>query len=186
MDLMVGGQLCDGFFFLQHFETNLDLQVSGRVFADRFHNVLKPPMVFCLDSAIHYNIVLDLLPRLLPFIAWILIPIESPGVRIVLTIAPSPKHLNFLGSSRSFSPEAMGWNLPDGTFPKEIQKSSWITLPTELFERIKSDPSLTISDLDEILGISGRSDSTWNLVLRKAKEAGLNPEEVAERLGLSE
>jgi len=44
-----------GFFFLQHFENKLDLQVSGIVFADRFHNVLKPPMVFCLDSAIHYS-----------------------------------------------------------------------------------------------------------------------------------
>ena len=27
---------------------------------------------------------------------------------------------------------------------------------------------------------------TWNLILRKTKEAGLTPKEVAERLGLSE
>jgi len=40
--------------FLQDFENDLDLQVGGIVFSDGAHNVLKPPLFFCLDFGVHY------------------------------------------------------------------------------------------------------------------------------------
>jgi len=51
---------------------------------------------------------------------------------------------------------------------------------------------LSTEDIGERLagimpGESGVENSwTWDLILKKAKEAGLKPEEVAKRLGLSE
>jgi transcriptional regulator with XRE-family HTH domain len=74
--------------------------------------------------------------------------------------------------------------------------------PSDL-KKLIEDKTLTPSEFDEILGLNhepstldgasfAREDGTenehewtWNLILRKAREAGLNPEEAAKRLGLS-
>lgn len=94
-----------------------------------------------------------------------------------------------------------------GEFP-EWKESFLRTTPNDLKKLIK-DESLTPSEFDEILGLKNKNhgnipvnelwtgesiaadegreyDSgwTWDLVFRRAKEAGLKPEEVAKRLGL--
>ena len=120
----------------------------------------------------------------LPWIAWVLVPVASPQIRIVLSIKPSAKHLNFIGSFRSLSPKSFGGILPDGSSPKEIPSSAWIPIRPEIFVRIKSDPELTVPDLDTILGISGSPDWTWERLNAILQGKGMTPEEVARKCGI--
>ncbi|EQD33511.1 hypothetical protein B1A_18996, partial [mine drainage metagenome] len=106
-------------------------------------------------------IVSSSLGNFLPWIAWVLVPVAFPQIRIVLSIKPSAKHLNFIGSFRSLSPKSFEGILPDGSSPEEIPSSAWIPIRPEIFTRIKSDQELTVPDFDAILGISGNSDWTW-------------------------
>jgi hypothetical protein len=46
VDLVVGSQLSHALFFLQDFENNLDLQISGVVLSNRAHNILKTSLFF--------------------------------------------------------------------------------------------------------------------------------------------
>ena len=55
VDLVLGRQLGHRFLFLQNFEDNLDLQFDGIALPKRAHNVLKTPLIFCLNFPIHYN-----------------------------------------------------------------------------------------------------------------------------------
>jgi transcriptional regulator with XRE-family HTH domain len=89
--------------------------------------------------------------------------------------------------------------LSEGPLP-EWKESYRIITPSDL-KKLIEDEALTPSEFDEILGLKyetplsdgvsfAREDDaenagwTWNLILKKAKEAGLKPEEVAKRLGL--
>ena len=56
MDLVLGGQLGHRFLFLQNFKDQLDLQFDGIALSKRAHNVLKTPLIFCLNFPIHYNL----------------------------------------------------------------------------------------------------------------------------------
>ena len=141
--------------------------------------------VYPLCSA---NILQAIVPasigNFLPWIVWVLVPATSPLIRIVLAIKPSVKHLNFLGSSRSLTLKYVGGTLPDGSSPDEISSSDWIPLPPEIFDRIKSDPDLTVPDLDSILGISGASDWTWERLTAVLQGKGMTPEEAARKMGI--
>ena len=141
--------------------------------------------VYPLRSA---NIVQAIVPAsfgsFLPWMLWSLVPVASPQVRIVLSIKPSPKTLNFLGSIRSLSPKYFGGILPDGSSPDEIPSSAWIPIRQEIFVRIKSDPELTVPDLDAILGISGSPDWTWERLTAVLQGKGITPEEAARKCGI--
>lgn len=141
--------------------------------------------VFPLQSA---NLVQAFVPaslgNFLPWIAWVLVPVASPQIRIVLGIKPSAKHLNFLGSSRPLALKSVGGKLPDGSSPEEIPASAWISLPPEVFDRIKTDSDLSVPDLDAILGISGSSDWTWERLNAILQGKGMTPEEVARKCGI--
>jgi hypothetical protein len=50
--------------------------------------------------------------------------------------------------------------------------------------RIKSDPELTVPDLDTILGISGSPDWTWERLNAILQGKGMTPEEVARKCGI--
>ena len=124
------------------------------------------------------------LGNFLPWIAWVLVPAASPQIRIVLSIKPSAKHLNFIGSFRSLSPKSFGGILPDGSSPEEIPSSAWISIRPEIFSRVKSDPELTVPDLDAILGISGNPDWTWERLNAVLQGKGITPEEAARKCGI--
>ena len=83
-------------------------------------------------------------------------------------------------------------------------QSSYLIIPPSSLKRLIENEALTPSEFDEILGLKyekqllegnsilaeSEAESeyggwTWDLILRRAKEAGLKPEEVAKRLGLS-
>ena len=91
--------------------------------------------------------------------------------------------------------------LLEAFFP-DWKESYRIITPSDL-KKLIEDGILTPSEFDEILGLNyetplsdgvsfAREDDaenagwTWDLILKKAKEAGIKPEEVAKRLGLSE
>ncbi len=141
--------------------------------------------VYPLRSA---NIVQAIVPaslgNFLPWILWVLVPLASPLIRIVLAIKPSAKHLNFLGSSRSLCLKYFGGTLPDGSSPDEIPASAWISLPPEVFDRIGRDEALTVPDLDVIIGISGSSDWTWERLNAVLESKGITPEEAARKYGI--
>ena len=46
VDFVVGSQLSHALLFLQDFENNLDLQISGVVLSNRAHNALKTSLCF--------------------------------------------------------------------------------------------------------------------------------------------
>ena len=129
-------------------------------------------------------IVTASLGNFLPWIAWVLVPVASPQIRIVLSIKPSAKHMNFIGSFRSLSPKFFGGILPDGSSPEEIPSSAWIPIRPEIFLRVKSDPELTVHDLDAILGISGSPEWTWERLTAVLQGKGITPEETARKMGI--
>ena len=55
MDLMLGGQLGHGFLLFQYFENDPDLQFDEITLSKRAHNVLRTPLIFCLNLPIHYR-----------------------------------------------------------------------------------------------------------------------------------
>ena len=115
----------------------------------------------------------------LPWILWVLAPIISPDIRIVLSIKP-PNKRGFLPESfRSLSPGNFSGILSDGSSPKEIPSSIWKALLPQFIERVHSDEGLTVPDLDSILGISESSEWTWERVIAKLKAKGITPEETA-------
>ena len=124
------------------------------------------------------------LGNFLPWIAWVLVPVASPQIRIVLGIKPSAKHSNFLGSSRLLALKSVGGTLPDGSSPEEIPASAWISLPPEVFDRIKTDSDLSVSDLDAILGISGSPEWTWERLTAVLQGKGITAEETARKMGV--
>ena len=106
------------------------------------------------------------------------------------------RYLNDKSLSAPFTSGICSWNIAD----------SKIFLPDPLFARLSSDESLTVSELDKFLfhplpsnflwtGETIVAEAqpekdyvsvwTWNLIMKKAKESGLTPREVAEKLGLS-
>jgi transcriptional regulator with XRE-family HTH domain len=132
---------------------------------------------------------------------WVAVPKFAHDIRVIFKMGEKAKHLYHYFNDKTLSEPFMsgvcGWHGPD----------SRILLPDQLFARLSTDESLTVSELDKILSYSPSSDYlwtgdsiatedqmeteydrgwTWEAVVRRAKEAGLKPEEVAERLGLSE
>ncbi len=55
---------------------------------------------------------------------------------------------------------------------------------SESFSRIEADESLTIHDLDVILGISESSDWTWERLNADLQRKGISPEKAARRCGI--
>ena len=120
--------------------------------------------------------------------------VGNNGTRIIMDDAILP----FVRSEQS------GPGYRSGT-PKEIfpeWKISYRILTPDTLKKLIGNETLTPLQFDEILGLNyetplsdggsfAREDDvenawTWDLILKKAKEAGLKPEEVAKRLGLSE
>ena len=103
--------------------------------------------------------------------AWVLLPNSRQDVRIILEIAPSPHSLSSI-----FSPENLGkgWTWPSGSVVVKPPQSDWKIIETGAFTRlfprgigdgrVFGEESLTVPDLDAILGISGSSDWTWERV----------------------
>jgi transcriptional regulator with XRE-family HTH domain len=120
----------------------------------------------------------------LSWILWVLAPITSTDVRIVLSIKP-PNKRGFLPKSyRSLSLPNFSGVISDGSSPKEIPSSVWKALLPQFFERIHSDAGLTIPDSDSILGISGNSEWTWERVVARLNAKGISPEETARLMEL--
>ena len=116
--------------------------------------------------------------------AVVLIPMALPQVRIVLTAKLELRTLYPVRNCRFVNPKYLGGTLPDGSSPDEIPSSAWVTLPPEVFERIKTDPDLGVPDLDAILGISGSPDWTWERVRAVLESKGITPEEAARKMGI--
>jgi len=130
-------------------------------------------------------------------IIWVAVPKFIHDVRVAFKMAEKKQ----LMPARSLlQPFPSGpWNWADNSSSKS---NGGRDLPDQVFSRLAYDESLTVPELDKILSIFSetppldgasfaREDEaentwTWNLVLRRAREAGLKPEEVAKRLGLSE
>ncbi len=115
---------------------------------------------------------------------WVLAPIISPDVRIVLSLKPPSKRGFLPESLRTPSPRNFSGVLSDGSSPKEIPSSAWKALPPQFIERVQSDEGLTVPDLDSILGISGSTEWTWERVIAKLKATGVTPEETARLMDL--
>ena len=100
--------------------------------------------------------------------------------------------------------------LLEAFFPEWKWKESYRIITPDNLKRLIEDKTLTLSEFDEILGLKDENHGniqvnelwtgdliaeepeagfdygwTWNLILKKAREAGLTPREVAEKLGLS-
>jgi transcriptional regulator with XRE-family HTH domain len=128
---------------------------------------------------------------------WVAVPKLVHNIRIIFKMGEKAKHINRYVINNSLSAPFIsgvcGWNNAD----------SKIFLPDQLFARLSSDESLTVSELDKIIsyplpsnflwtgdsiaaeeGTEYDSGWTWEAIMSKAKEAGLKPEEVAKRLGL--
>ncbi len=131
---------------------------------------------------------------------WVAVPKLVHDIRIIFKMGEKAKHINRYVINNSLSAPFMSsvcdWN----------NAESKIFLPDQLFTRLSSDESLTVSELDKILSFPHPSDFlwtgesvaaedqletnydsgwTWDLIMKNAKEAGIKPEEVAEKLGLS-
>ena len=130
---------------------------------------------------------------------WVAVPKLVHDIRIIFKMGEKAKHVNRYVINNSLSAPFMsgvcGWNNADNK----------ILLPNQLFTRLSYDESLTVSELDKILSFPHPSDYlwtkrsiaaedqleteygsgwTWEAIMTKAKEAGLSPREVAEKLGL--
>ena len=139
-------------------------------------------------------------------IAWSLVPNYELDVRILLSIGHHSRMkqlLHFPPWGILFRPANFGknWVWADGSDSSTDSPSSWQNIPRQKFNDLM-EKDLSVQEFDEILGLNyeaplsnGGSFAfeegkpyglTWEEVVRKAKEAGLNPAEVAKRLGLSE
>ncbi len=123
--------------------------------------------------------------------AWVLLPNSRQDVRIILEIAPSPHSLSSI-----FSPENLGkgWTWPSGSVVIKPPRLDWKIIETGAFTRlfpkgigdgrVFGEESLTVPDLDAILGISGSSDWTWERVNSVLESKGITPEETARKMGI--
>lgn len=161
---------------------------GGSVIQVRRAGILNP---INTESSVTYN----------AFVGWVLVPEFFPDIRIILKIGTSSRIqqlLNF-SSLRSFRPVNLGENwrwLPDDDIHTD-NPSKWITLSPDRYREMM-EKNILIERLDSILGLqksewegislaAGTETDrwTWDLVFRRAKEAGLKPEEVAKKLRLS-
>lgn len=140
-------------------------------------------------------------------LAWILVPHHFSNIRILLLIGYHSRMkqiLHFPSWGILFRPANFGkfWVWGDGSDPSTDTPSSWRNIPRQKFNDL-IEKDLSVKEFDEVLGSNygippseGNSilrepeaelqyGWTWDLIMKKAKEAGLTPREVAKRLGLS-
>jgi transcriptional regulator with XRE-family HTH domain len=121
--------------------------------------------------------------------------VGNNGTRIIMDDAILP----FVRSEQSARGPEEGYERePKEIFPE--WKISYRIITPDTLKKLIGNETLTPLQFDEILGLNygtplsdgvsfAREDKaenswTWDLILKKAKEAGLKPEEVAKRLGL--
>lgn len=134
----------------------------------------------------------ELLSSRIQWRRWVAVPKFTHDIRVIFKMGEKAKRIfryKFLSAPFIFG--VSGWH-----------QAEKINLPDQVFSRLAHDESLTVTELDKILSYSPSSDYlwsgesiasdpgidygwTWSLILKKAKESGLTPREVAKRLGLS-
>lgn len=115
-----------------------------------------------------------------------LIPNLYPGVRVILSL----KTFNLkdiIVSSRGLRLGGLGagsrWY--GGSVSDKRPTDSFISLQSSVVERIVNDENMSISSLEEILGLSSTGkDWTWEMLNAGLEAKGITPQEAAKALGL--
>ena len=121
--------------------------------------------------------------------ALVFVPANFPDVRIILKYALSIQRINPIAPERGIRLGGLGpgWNWHGGSVADESPMDAFLKLSSESFNRVDADESLTVPDLDAILGISGDSgDSkwTWERLNAVLESKGITPEETARNMGI--
>jgi len=105
----------------------------------------------------------------------VLVPVAQPDVRVVI--------LCTLMEGKFLWPDADG-----GMSSRDDlsgSKDSWIYPPDPVFQRMMKDETLTVAELDILLGIKVELGWTWDRLVAVMKVNGMAPAEIAEKIGLT-
>ncbi len=118
--------------------------------------------------------------------ALVFVPANFPDVRIILKYGLSLQRINPIAPERGIRLGGLGpgWNWHGGSVADESPMDAFLNLSSESFDRINADESLTVPDLDAILGISGGSGWTWERLNAVLESKGITPEETARNMGI--
>jgi len=118
--------------------------------------------------------------------ALVFVPTIFPDVRIVLKYGLSVQRINPIAPERGVRLGGLGpgWKWHGGSIADESPMEAFLKVSSESFDRIDSDETLTVPDLDAILGISGSSDWTWERLNAVLQGKGITPEETARKMGI--
>jgi transcriptional regulator with XRE-family HTH domain len=105
----------------------------------------------------------------------VVVPVVQPDIRVlILCTSMEGKFLwPNIETGWSFRNNLSGW------------EDSRIYLPHSAFLRLMRDETLTVAELDLLLGVNGNSGWTWERLNAVLEEKGIIPEEVAQKYGLS-
>ena len=125
-------------------------------------------------------------PHLIFNQALVFVPIVFPDVRIVLKYGLSVQRINPIAPERCVKLGGLGsgWKWQGGSVADECPMDAIQKISSKSFDRIDADESLTVSDLDAILGISGSPDWTWERLTAVLQGKGITPEEAARKMGI--
>jgi len=118
--------------------------------------------------------------------ALVFVPTVFQDIRIILKYALSVQRINPIAQERGIKLGGLGpgWKWYGGSVADESPMDAFLKLPSKSFNRIDTDESLTVPDLDALLGISGVSDWTWERVSAVLESKGITPEEAARKCGV--
>lgn len=117
---------------------------------------------------------------------YLLVPHLQRDIRVILSIKT-------LSAKSIFTPEralrlgglGAGSRWRGGAASDECPSDSALLLPAQVVDRIVGDKSLTIEDLDEIVGISADPNEwSWEMVIASLEAKGITPREAAKKWGL--
>jgi len=103
----------------------------------------------------------------------VLVPVAQPDVRVII--------LCTLMEGKFLWPDAEG-----GMSSRDDlsgSKDSWIYPPDPVFQRMMKDETLTVAELDILLGIKGDLGWTWDRLVAVMEANGMTPAEIAEKIG---
>ncbi|MHB1287619.1 MAG: hypothetical protein ACYCYP_13920 [Leptospirales bacterium] len=109
----------------------------------------------------------------------VVVPVGQPNVRVLIQCSLMEKKFLWPDAEGGMSSRA----------ELSGSKDSWIYPQNPVFERIIKDETLTVAELDLLLGVNGGSNGdsvwTWERLNAALEEKGIIPEEVAQKYGLS-
>lgn len=117
---------------------------------------------------------------------YVLIPNLDRDIRIVLSIK-SISAKSFFSNERGLRLGGLGsgsqWR--GGAVSDQCPNDSVLVLPKPVIERVAHDASLTVEELDQIVGMTVDSTEwTWEMISSIMEKKGVTPREVAKNLGL--